>query len=397
MRMAQRKELEDSDREGFRQDASRSRPLSINDRVPSAAQSRKRQKFSGSARKADDARVEQGDTVWPAHSSGLRKGYNDTWNAFQRYHKGRAVSTEEWKVARLALWAEHERSTTDATVEWPSTPRDLRHGVNDTWNAFQRHSKGATVTAAQWRTAKAALWEQYEQERDKFAASARPSVLPSPESSQLPSGGQQSHQDNPSEHNTGLIPPTLAGCGAGVFSKAKSDSQHLRTGVSAPSATVMQADGAARVAGVEGRHEKSKMLAGELYNAADAMLSAERKRCQGLLAQLNALPIGNEPQRAGLIRKLFGRVPEQPGQLHANTDTLPHLEPTFRCDYGYNISVGNNFYCNFDCCILDCCAVTIGDDVFFGPRVQVWLGERPWFTWTFARSSVCGNTGLLLL
>lgn len=31
-----------------------------------------------------------------------------------------------------------------------------------------------------------------------------------------------------------------------------------------------------------------------------------------------------------------------------------HFEPTFRCEFGYNISIGNNFYANFDwfrkCC-----------------------------------------------
>jgi len=123
--------------------------------------------------------------------------------------------------------------------------------------------------------------------------------------------------------------------------------------------------------GCQESDEKSKMLAGELYCAADAQLTAERERCQALLTRLNALPVGLELERSCIVRQLFGRVPEPESDDQTVPPSSPHLEPTFRCDYGYNIAVGKNFYCNFDCCILDCCAVTIGDDVFFGPRVQV--------------------------
>lgn len=121
--------------------------------------------------------------------------------------------------------------------------------------------------------------------------------------------------------------------------------------------------------------EKSKMLAGELYSAADAQLTAERERCQALLTRLNATPVGHEAERSRIVRQLFAPihiVEQSEHQPHsAHSGALPHLEPTFRCDYGYNISFGRHFYANFDCCILDCCAVTIGDDVFLGPRVQV--------------------------
>ena len=28
------------------------------------------------------------------------------------------------------------------------------------------------------------------------------------------------------------------------------------------------------------------------------------------------------------------------------------IEPPFWCDYGFNISIGKGFYCNYNCCIL---------------------------------------------
>ena len=39
---------------------------------------------------------------------------------------------------------------------------------------------------------------------------------------------------------------------------------------------------------------------------------------------------------------------------------------------GYNIQVGNNFYCNFNCTILDCNKVEIRDRVLFGPNVSLY-------------------------
>jgi len=58
------------------------------------------------------------------HPSLLRKGFNDGWNAYQRFHKGRKVSTEEWRAARLALWEEHDRenSAADTNIDKPQPP-----------------------------------------------------------------------------------------------------------------------------------------------------------------------------------------------------------------------------------------------------------------------------------
>jgi hypothetical protein len=46
--------------------------------------------------------------VWPENASELCRGVNDCWNSFQRAHKGRLVSTAEWRAARAELWAEYD-------------------------------------------------------------------------------------------------------------------------------------------------------------------------------------------------------------------------------------------------------------------------------------------------
>jgi len=112
------------------------------------------------------------------------------------------------------------------------------------------------------------------------------------------------------------------------------------------------------------------MLAGELYRAFDAELEAERSAAHALVSRYNEGASGyREPaERARILFDLLGSFPP---------DAPPLIEPKFRCDYGKHITVGRNFYANFDCCILDCNHVTIGDDVFFAPGVQVYTAGHP--------------------
>jgi len=115
--------------------------------------------------------------------------------------------------------------------------------------------------------------------------------------------------------------------------------------------------------------EREKMLAGLPYNAYDGELINARNKARELTRLYNATAADTEQERAyraELLAKLFGSVGES-----------PEVEPTFRCDYGCNIKVGNKFYANFDCVILDVCEVIIGDHVFFAPRVGVYTATHP--------------------
>lgn len=70
---------------------------------------------------------------------------------------------------------------------------------------------------------------------------------------------------------------------------------------------------------------------------------------------------GDEPTpREVLLRMLLGSVGKS-----------AYFEPTFRSEFGFNIRVGNNFYANFDCVMLDGGGIEIGDDVLFGRRVGI--------------------------
>jgi maltose O-acetyltransferase len=117
---------------------------------------------------------------------------------------------------------------------------------------------------------------------------------------------------------------------------------------------------------MSGRTEKERMLAGEPYLAADPELIADRRRARRLTRLYNRTTEDQGARRLEILRALLGRV-EGPVEI----------EPPFRCDYGSQIRLGARFYANFDCVILDCNLVTIGDDVKLGPRVQILAAYHP--------------------
>ncbi|MBO9130550.1 maltose acetyltransferase domain-containing protein [Bacillus sp. 165] len=112
--------------------------------------------------------------------------------------------------------------------------------------------------------------------------------------------------------------------------------------------------------------EKQKMINGELYFASDPELVKEREAARKLTRAYNQTIETDYDTRTALLKQLFG-----------STGKNLYIEPAFRCDYGYNIYVGNNFYANFDCVVLDVCPVTIGENCFMGPGVHVYTATHP--------------------
>ena len=112
--------------------------------------------------------------------------------------------------------------------------------------------------------------------------------------------------------------------------------------------------------------QKEKMLAGQLYMATDPVLSAAHLRAQAILAKFNATSADAEDERRALLTDLFERIGE--GTV---------LKPTLRCDYGFNIAIGDRTFINYDCLLLDCNRITIGDEVQIAPGVHIYTATHP--------------------
>ncbi|WP_302014011.1 sugar O-acetyltransferase [uncultured Akkermansia sp.] len=110
----------------------------------------------------------------------------------------------------------------------------------------------------------------------------------------------------------------------------------------------------------------NNMLAGRLYHAQDPDLTAARLRARQLVFRYNQSAPGEEGLRREVAAELFGRMGEG-----------CYLEPPLRCDYGFNIRLGDRVYVNFNLVVLDCAAVTIGNDVLIGPNVGIYTAGHP--------------------
>lgn len=85
-----------------------------------------------------------------------------------------------------------------------------------------------------------------------------------------------------------------------------------------------------------------------------------------LLQEYNSLAPDNMDRKNEILRTLLGKTGEK-----------FYIEPPFRCDYGCNIELGENFYSNYNLTILDCNKVKIGDNVLFAPNVTITAAGHP--------------------
>lgn len=112
--------------------------------------------------------------------------------------------------------------------------------------------------------------------------------------------------------------------------------------------------------------ENEKMLAGEYYDANDPVLLEKRLAARLLTEKLNLTSVAEPNKRVEIIKALFG-----------TTGSNIYIESTFNCDYGENIHVGENFYANFGCVILDVAEVHIGKNCFIAPQVGIYTATHP--------------------
>lgn len=112
--------------------------------------------------------------------------------------------------------------------------------------------------------------------------------------------------------------------------------------------------------------EKQKMLSGELYDASDGQLVAERKHARIQLREFNSESEEEKEKRQQVLKEL---IPQAGNNLE--------IQPPFYCDYGYNISIGDDVYFNFNCTILDVVPVKIGSRTLLGPNVGIYTATHP--------------------
>jgi maltose O-acetyltransferase len=111
--------------------------------------------------------------------------------------------------------------------------------------------------------------------------------------------------------------------------------------------------------------QRTLMLSGQMYNDLTDELVQAREKTVLLTDEYNTSFARSASEREQLLGALLGSI-----------GSGVHFEPTFRCEFGFNIVIGDNFYANFDCVMLDGGGITIGDNVLLGPRVSIYTSNH---------------------
>lgn len=116
----------------------------------------------------------------------------------------------------------------------------------------------------------------------------------------------------------------------------------------------------------DGRSQKERMLAGDLYIADDKELSDASRRAYLLTREYEASYAVDVSQAHQILMQLLGQVAAD-----------VHIKPPLFVDYGFNITIGSGTFANYGLVALDVARITIGRDVQIGPNVQLLTPTHP--------------------
>lgn len=112
--------------------------------------------------------------------------------------------------------------------------------------------------------------------------------------------------------------------------------------------------------------QKQRMLAGELYCADDPELATLSAKAIAWCGRYNASFAATLPERDAMLREIVGSV-----------GARVNIRPPFFIDYGFNLTLGDGVFMNFNCVVLDVCPVSIGALTQIGPGVQILAADHP--------------------
>jgi len=103
----------------------------------------------------------------------------------------------------------------------------------------------------------------------------------------------------------------------------------------------------------------------EMAYIADAQAYADLAKCRKLLRKVN----GPRPWQYARVQKAFKKA--VPDSQNVN------IVPPFYCEYGTHITLGKNFFANYNCVMIDVAHITIGDNCLLGPNVSLYTAGHP--------------------
>lgn len=104
----------------------------------------------------------------------------------------------------------------------------------------------------------------------------------------------------------------------------------------------------------------------EMPYISDDAVFEEQKVARKLLQEFNFMDRSDFDGLGKLVKQILGKSGEG-----------TFINPPFYCDYGSHIEVGDNFFANYNCSIIDVAKVTIGNNVMLAPNVAIYTAGHP--------------------
>ncbi|MDO5292656.1 MAG: sugar O-acetyltransferase [bacterium] len=112
--------------------------------------------------------------------------------------------------------------------------------------------------------------------------------------------------------------------------------------------------------------EKEKMLNGQLYSTMDQEIRDLQQKAKALTYEYNMTRPDEGEKRHSILQELFGEC-----------SPLTFIEPSFRCDFGFNIYTEGLTVVNYNCVMLDTSEIRIGANAFIGPGTCLACAGHP--------------------
>lgn len=109
--------------------------------------------------------------------------------------------------------------------------------------------------------------------------------------------------------------------------------------------------------------ELIKQQNGEYYNPSSEIFVKLQDKSRDFMRKFNAEP--DKKKRSEILKNWLKKIGEN-----------CYIEPDFFCDFGCNLTLGNNVYFNTGCIVLDSAQVEIGDYTMIGSGVQICTPEH---------------------
>lgn len=110
-----------------------------------------------------------------------------------------------------------------------------------------------------------------------------------------------------------------------------------------------------------------RMVAGKLYNSASADIAKQHAQGFARCERFNKISVRRPKAKQ---RALEALIPSAKGK------NLGVFAP-FYCEYGVNIHVGEECFCNYHCTFLDIAPITLGNSVWIGANVTLATPNHP--------------------